>query len=536
MKGLATSIALIILLVILLSVLIPFFLIVFNTPYYSSQGQIAAQAYQQQKELELNNVEKGNPILYYSSGTSPYLEVKFQTVGPTLNITQIYYYNGQWVPVLRKPVVVYGYPNEQTLIPLPASAFNKPILIVTGLSNMFFLNPNTSITTSTVIGPTGKVPVYVVSFAYNKTSNTYNIISVSAPVQFGSTIYNTPFIIYVNPATYIVSAKEVQIYLSQYGLTGKFWKWTVAGYGTLSAPDSPSTSVTVTGPTVLTLIYNVSLKKFKVQIVFSLTNGQPIPIGSTTTDPNTGATLNNVNTSMTVYVDNKPYQINAQNYVLNLCLTYGYHFIKYPTNFYLIFNYTYGNFKVPYGEKIEYDLYSIYSNTPKIQICNDYEIFVNSSGTVYIEFNPTEYYYLVLVKNDFYLPSGVTLVSNTSPVLGDINGQVLQVNVYLPGSTCPETIVLGPTEPYTYEELYLPYNTELVESIFYLGSIGGPGQSYTFNINGQLYTYNSLVACPEGYTVQNYMGLSYSPGSFYVVSPLIITIYEEWEYGGSPNG
>lgn len=537
MKALATSIALLILLIILLSVLIPFFIIIYNTPYYSNQGSVAAQAYQQQKELELNNVEKGNPIIYYSSGTSPYVEIKAQTVSTPLNITQIYYfYNGQWIPVLNSSLILYLLPGNQNIIPLPKQAFNQPIILVSGLANIYFLNPNTSITTSTIIGPTGKVPIYITSFAYNKTSNSYNIIPVSVPVQFASSTYNTPFILYVNPGTYSISAKEVEVYLSQYGLTGKFAQWSLAGYGSLSSPNAASTLVTITGPTVLTLIYNVSLQKFNVKIVFSLPNGQPIPIGSTTTDPNTGATLTNVNSSMTVYVDGKPYQINYKNYVLNLTLTYGYHFINYSQVFNLVFNYSYHRFFVPYGEMIVYKLFNIQSSSQGILVCNNYEIDVMSNGTIYIQFSPASYYYLVLVANDFMLPNYVHIKYNSTPILGDIAGQPLLVNISPPKSSGmpSELVTIGPTTDYSYEEFYLPYNTEIIKCIFYLETISG---SFTFRISGNLYTYTLIKSCPLYYTVENYTGTLYnSPSPFYVVSPLIITIYEEWEWGGNING
>ncbi|MBB5254092.1 hypothetical protein [Sulfurisphaera ohwakuensis] len=538
MKALATSIALLILLIILLSVLIPFFIIIYNTPYYSNQGGVAAQAYQQQKELELNNVEKGNPIIYYSSGTSPYVEIKAQTVSTPLNITQIYYfYNGQWIPVLNSSLILYLLPGNQNIIPLPKQAFNQPIILVSGLANIYFLNPNTSITTSTISGPTGKIPIYITSFAYNKTSNSYNIIPVSVPVQFASSIYNTPFILYVNPGTYSISAKEVEVYLSQYGLTGKFAQWSLAGYGSLSSPNAASTLVTITGPTVLTLIYNVSLQKFNVKIVFSLPNGQPIPIGSNTTDPNTGATLTNVNSSMTVYVDSKPYQINYENYVLNLTLTYGYHFINYSQVFNLVFNYSYSNFFVPYGEMIKYTLKSITSNAQGILICNPYEIDVMSNGTVYVEFQPITYYYLVLVNNSFSLPSNVQLVSNSTPVLGDIAGQ--QLNVTIITSNSSQAVVLGPTKAYTYEKLYLSNGTEISVNYVYLHVYFGNFTLEFLNSFGYVdHTYISLIAehAEIPYTVYNVLGLCASPSSFLIISPTYITVYEIWEWGELSNG
>ncbi|QGR18537.1 hypothetical protein [Stygiolobus azoricus] len=538
MKALATSIALIILLVILISVLIPAFFILYNTPYHSNQGNIAAQAYQQEKKLELNNVLKGNPLIYYSSGTSPYVEIKVQTVQTPINITQIYYFNGtMWVPTLNTSINV----GSSMIIPLPKAAFDKPIVIVTGLSNIFFLNPNTSVTTSVVSGPAGKVAVYVIALALNKTTNGYAMIPVNTSVQFGGILMNTPFILYVNPGTYNLVAKNPEIFLSQYGLTASFLNWSVTGYGTLSSPNSPSTSLTVSGPTIVTLLYNTSLKHYKVVIQFSLPNNTPLPIEGTTTDPKTGALLTNVNSSLTVYVDNKPYLINYTHPNITLELTSGYHSVQYPTTIYLMFNYTLRGTTIPYGEMIKYTLYNVKSsNSSAIIITNNNMFKVTGNGTVYITFQPSVYYYLVIVKNNFTLPSGVKLISNSSPILGDIAGQLLQANVTPPqGSGVPsQVLALGPIKDYTYEMLYLPSGNKISVTYFYLWEISG---SYTLNLPPAK-TFHSLISQPQYFIVNNatwshtysYNSQNiYSP-PIYIYSPTVITVYEVWQWGGNP--
>ena len=548
LKAIATSIALIIFLIILLSVLIPAFFILYNTPYYSDQGNIAAQAYQEEKDLQLNNILKGNPLIYYSSGTSPYVEIKVQTVQTPINITQIYYFNGtMWVPALNNSINV----DSSMIIPLPKAAFNEPIIIVTGMSNILYLNPNTSTTTSAVAGPIGKVPVYVVALALNKTPNGYVIIPVNTCVQFGGILMDTPFILYVNPGTYSLVAKDQQIFPSQYGLTGGFLNWSVAGYGTLSSADSPSTTLTVSGLTIVTLLYNTSLKHYKVVIQFSLQNyNTPLPIEGTTIDPNTGALLTNVNSSLTVYVDNKPYLINYTHPSITLELTYGYHTVSYPTSMYLMFNYTLGKTTIPYGEIIQYTIFNVKSsNASGIIICNDHEFKVEYNGTVYIAFKPTVYYYLVMVNNSFSLPQGVQLISNSSPVLGDIAAQLLQANITPPnGSGVPsQVLALGPIKDYTYGMLYLPNGTSITVTIFYLDQIVG---KYTLLLppRSQVKTFQSLISEPQCFIVKNatyilqgkYYEYYYNPyqnvylPSIFVYSPTIITVYSVWEWGGNP--
>jgi hypothetical protein len=543
LKALATSIALIIFLVILLSVLIPAFFILYNTPYYSDQGNIAAQAYQEEKDLQLNNILKGNPLIYYSSGTSPYVEIKVQTVQTPINITQIYYFNGtMWVPALNNSINV----DSSMIIPLPKAAFNEPIVIVTGMSNILYLNPNTSVTTSAVAGPIGKVPVYVVALALNKTPNGYVTIPVNTCVQFGGTLMDTPFILYVNPGTYNLVAKDTQIFLSQYGLTGGFLNWSVAGYGILSSADSPSTTLTVSGPTIVTLLYNTSLKHYKVVIQFSLQNyNTPLPIEGTTIDPNTGALLTNVNSSLTVYVDNKPYLINYTHSNITLELTYGYHTVSYPTSIYLMFNYTLGKTTIPYGEIIQYTIFNVKSsNASGIIICNDHEFKVESNGTVYIAFEPTVYYYLVMVNNSFSLPEGVQLISNSSPVLGDIAACLLNATVIPPNGSGVHYLALGPIKDYTYEMLYLPNGTNITVIKFLLDQIVG---NYTLLLPPQE-TFQSLLSEPQYFVVENatyilqgiYYVYYYNPyqkaylPSIFVYSPTMITVYSVWEWGGNP--
>ena len=545
LKALATSIALIIFLIILISVLIPAFFVLYNTPYYSDQGNIAAQAYQEEKDLQLNNILKGNPLIYYSSGTTPYVEIKVQTVQTPINITQIYYFNStMWVPALNNSINV----DSSMIIPLPKAAFNEPIVIVTGISNILYLNPNTSVTTSAVAvaGPIGKVPVYVVALALNKTPNGYVTIPVNTCVQFGGTLMDTPFILYVNPGTYSLVAKDQQIFLSQYGLTGGFLNWSVTGYGTLSSADSPSTTLTVSGPTIVTLLYNTSLKHYKVVIQFSLQNyNTPLPIEGTTIDPNTGALLTNVNSSLTVYVDNKPYLINYTHSSITLELTYGYHTVNYPTSIYLMFNYTLGKTTIPYGEIIQYTIFNVKSsNVSGIIICNDHEFKVAYNGTVYIAFKPTVYYYLVMVNNSFSLPNGVKLISNSSPVLGDIAAHLLNATVIPPNGSGVHYLALGPIKDYTYEMLYLPNGTMITVTYFYLDQIVG---KYTLLLPPQE-TFQSLQSKPQYFVVKNatyilqgiYYKSRYKPHqnvylpSIFVYSPTIITVYSVWEWGGNP--
>ena len=142
MKGLSIPIAFLIFFIILIVILIPTLIIFNQLGYYSSQGRVQGSVYVQQQEQQNIQIYKGNPRIYYNSSTSPYLLFNYTSIPAPLNITEIYYYNGSmWVPVLHGSIVI----SENAKYPLPPSAFNKPVIIVTSLGNIYYLPPNTSV-------------------------------------------------------------------------------------------------------------------------------------------------------------------------------------------------------------------------------------------------------------------------------------------------------------------------------------------------------------------------------------------------------
>jgi len=256
-RGLSTIIIAIILLLLISLVVVPAFIIFNSVPVYSSQAKISSQGVSQLASEENNQVFRGNPNVYYNSSANPSLQFTFASVPAPFNITQIYYFNGTvWVPILNQSVLVVAY---STSLPLPKQAFNKPIIIVTGYGNIYFLNPNTSITTVTISGPAGKIPVYITAFVVNGSK----LIPVNLSVTFqGYLSFLTPNVLCVDPGTYSVAIKNSStIFLPNYGLTAAFQNWSVIGYGTVGNPDSLSTTFTVTGAAVLTAIYKANLQR-----------------------------------------------------------------------------------------------------------------------------------------------------------------------------------------------------------------------------------------------------------------------------------
>jgi hypothetical protein len=527
-RGLSTIIIAIILLLLVLLVVVPAFIIINSPPVYSSQAKTSNEGVSELASEQNNQVFRGNPNVYYNSSTNPSLQFMFASVAAPFNITQIYYFNGtEWVPILNQSVLMVAY---NATLPLPRQVFNKPIIIVTGYGNIYFLNPNTSITTVTRSGPAGKVPVYITAFVVN--GNKFIPISLSVTFQ-GYLSFLTPKVLYVDPGTYSMAIKNFStIFLPNYGLTAVFQNWSIAGYGTVRNPDSLSTTITVTGAAVLTAIYKAYSQKFTVKIVPS-----NIPLGTTVTQG--GATLTSLNSTIPVIVDDHTYYVGSSGITLNL--TYGYHIIQFPTEYNITFNYTNNSFKLDGGEIICYQFSGLNSNTSKIQIINNNTVFINSSGTIWGNYKPVQTYYLVEVENDFYLPPGVNLSSNTTPVLGDIAGQLLRV-IFTGTST---SITLGPVKNYVPQLIYFKAGTSLTFVLDYVHAIYN--QTIVLSINGTSQTYYGLLSsCPstvvvyypngshQSYTVKANKLSNY--GTITVNSPIIIVNKQEWGYGGESAG
>ncbi|WP_338599130.1 hypothetical protein V6M85_09320 [Sulfolobus tengchongensis] len=544
MKALSSAIFMIILLIILLSVLIPAFLILNSTPIYSSQGQIAGTAYQQLQQQQQNQIFRGNPNIYYNSSQNPFIQFYYNSLIQPFNISQIYYFNGStWVPTLNNSIVVFG--NQK--IPLPKQAFNNPILIISSEANFYFLNPNTSVTTVTISGPAGKVPIYVTAFVLNGSK----VIPISIQVVLATLTSNTPQIFYLNPGTYSIADKNSStIFLPGYGLTAVFQNWTIVGYGNLNSPASLSTSFTVSGPLVLTAIYKAYTQKFTVTIN---TNGIPLGVGTTVSgsvtlshgNRNSGGnikyTLTSLNSTIPVIIDNKTYQVGKGGIQLNL--TYGYHIIQFPSYYNITFNYTSpgGYFSKPLlgGQITCYRYTGLSSSTNKISVVGTYEVFVNGSGNITGNYNVFQNYYLVIAENYFYFPNGVWAVKNSTPVNISIAGQLLQVQIM--GTN--QQIVLGNIKNYVPEKIYFKQGTELqIVNDYSLALYGNfTIYIYTKHQGGNTVQYVGLHSCPINVTVYDSTSsrsvytyyLNY--GTLYINSPMIIVNYQEWEYGGSTS-
>jgi hypothetical protein len=137
-------------------------------------------------------------------------------------------------------------------------------------------------------------------------------------------------------------------------------------------------------------------------------------------------------------------------------------------------------------------------------------------------------------------PKQVHLKSNTTPVTGDIAGQLLQVNV----TGTSTSIKLGPVKDYVPQGIYFKAGTSLTFVADQRNSIYN--QTIVLKIQGTKYTFYGLLGSNSSTVVVNtpYNSTSYSVGAnlgnygppLTVNYPIEIVNEQEWEYGGVPVG
>lgn len=145
-RALSNAIATLLILLLVILILVPFLIYYINFINTSAAISLAFENYNYLKELQISQVESGEPALIYTGSCviSLYNNVPFESPA-SLTITGILYLNGSgiWVNVtsLNYPIVISG--NEAIL--LPSYAQGKPLVIVTSLGNLFFLEPNSTV-------------------------------------------------------------------------------------------------------------------------------------------------------------------------------------------------------------------------------------------------------------------------------------------------------------------------------------------------------------------------------------------------------
>lgn len=523
MKGISVAILGVIMLVMIIVVVVPAILIFDSTPSFSVQGSKQSSGYRDLQQLQLQEVFKGDPNIFYNATVkvAPTLKFSYESIPLPMNITEIMYFNtsyDNWIPIYNETVI-----SGNETIQIPQHVTYSPIIIVTSAGNIFFLSPNSSVTSESLAPGSGTIYIAFVALAVEKTPSGPKIYPVTVEDQVGSTVYHTPFFLQIQPSgTLQVVDMNQTVFLEQYSLTGIFQNWSIAPYteGTANPYNGVVTTITAAGSIVVTQYYLLTTTKYQVSIgengFYFTPNG---------VSPGGGVKLTSDNQSLTIYVDGKPYILNSSYNQIPLQLTYGYHVVQFPTPVNNSFDYTHGSKTVKYGQINELTLASSssFTTTGGIQIKSvsggSVDIYVTGSGSLTAHYTSIKTLYLTCIENDFILPPGSTLNGNNTPVLGDIAGQLFQI-----GST-----IYGPTNDYQIEKVYFPAGSYTI-SAWYLDVLNG-----SFIINNQY--YNVLESNPK--SIQ-YTPLTGSPSSlrqgssFTVSSPGTLVMFQQYILGGVP--
>lgn len=145
-RALSNVLSIIILIFVILLVFIPFLYYLNNISQNNTVKTSIVNNYVYLKNLQISQVTTGHPSLYYN-GSSIYAVYSNGTFVPpsSLTIVSILYLNtnGIWLNLtsIKYPLVV----SKGQVISLPSYIQGRPIIIVTSLGNVFFLQPGSSI-------------------------------------------------------------------------------------------------------------------------------------------------------------------------------------------------------------------------------------------------------------------------------------------------------------------------------------------------------------------------------------------------------
>ncbi|BAK54451.1 hypothetical protein STK_10710 [Sulfurisphaera tokodaii str. 7] len=271
-KALSNVISVIIVLIIILVIFVPL-LIYYNSSLSSSVvSQQIVNNYIYLRNLQVNQVITGHPAFYYN-GSSILVVYSNGTFVPPSNvtITSILYLNqnGVWqnITSLKYPIKL----NQSEVLLLPTYVQNSPIIIVTSLGNIFFLQPNSS------IGPVsfnGKAGVTILAQIYTKNGPIGVSTNITTNIMGTLTNYTTPIVFPNRTGTFVVRAPQYVYYQNSKGqiITGVFYNWIKLGSATINSTTTQGIKVTLSG-SPLVLIANYT--QITAQVTVTLESNYP---------------------------------------------------------------------------------------------------------------------------------------------------------------------------------------------------------------------------------------------------------------------
>ncbi|ACP56167.1 hypothetical protein [Saccharolobus islandicus] len=250
-RALSNAISIIILIFVILLVFIPFLYYLNNISQNTTVTTSIVNNYIYLKNLQISQITTGHPSLYYN-GSSIYAVYSNGTFVPTSNLTivSILYLNtnGIWVNVtsIQYPLVV----SKGQVIILPSYIQGRPIIIVTSLGNIFFLQPGSS------IGPfatPSKGGVEILTQIYNSSGPLSVSTNVTTNIYSTYENFTTPIAFSNQTGTFVARLPQYVFYQNSKGqvITGVFHNWIVLGLATVNSTATQGIKVTLQGQPVV---------------------------------------------------------------------------------------------------------------------------------------------------------------------------------------------------------------------------------------------------------------------------------------------
>jgi hypothetical protein len=381
-KALSNAVSVLIIILLIASLSIPVLYYLMSVSQANINNAMTSSNYIYLKELQNKQVTTGHFSFFYS-GKYIYVEYANGTFVPQSNITivGILYLNsnGLWVNVtdLKYPIVLSGPQALQ----LPSYVQGRPIIIVTSLGNIYFLQPGSG------IGP--YIPIVCVAgveiITQINTPSGPIVVSTNVTTNITGTFknYTTPVSFPNTTGTFVVKAPQYVYYQEPNGsiVTGVFKNWVLLGKAAVNGTNSLAVRVTLENGSLLLIANYIPLRS-------------NITLTIQTTDKNVG---------VKVSVDGRPYTVNGS---ATIQIPAGYFNVTVLT---LQFNDTTqkGNGVIKYYtfKNMTYngETYVTYSGI----------LFAppNTSETLYINYvNKYNYYYVTFIG--YNLPGQVNVILN----------------------------------------------------------------------------------------------------------------------------
>ena len=267
-KGLSNAVSVFIIILLLVLLAIPILYYLMSLSQASINNALVSSNYIYLKELQNEQVTTGHPAILYS-GNYIFVEYTNGTFVPQSNVTivGILYLNnnGLWVNItdLKYPIVLS---NNQAL-QLPSYVEGRPIIIVTSLGNVYFLQPGSAIGPYSSTVSSGGVEIITQIYTPSGPITVSTNVTTNITGTFKN--YTTPVSFPNRTGTFVVKAPQYVYYQEPNGsiITGVFKNWVLIGKAAVNGTNTLAIRVTLeNSPLILIANYTPLLSYIKLTI------------------------------------------------------------------------------------------------------------------------------------------------------------------------------------------------------------------------------------------------------------------------------